>query len=462
MYLKLLFIITLSLNIFAKEIKTNSLVKIFTTTSVPNYLYPWQTSKISHFTGSGAIISNNRILTSAHVVSSAKLIEIKKENDPKRYLAKVKYISHQADLAVLELIDKNFFKNTSFLTLTDKIKTRDAVTVLGYPVGGNNISTTTGIISRIEYRRYVWSSKYLLTIQIDAAINPGNSGGPVVNDKNELIGIAMMKLRKSSNIAYIVPTYIINTFLEDCKDGKIDGFASSNIYTQKINNDTLKKYYNLNKRTGILVTKVSNEEKVLKENDIILSIDNKDIANDGTIKTKYSRLSFIYALNSKQIGENIKLKILRNKIEIYLDYTLRNQESLIKYEFEQEPRYVIYGGFAFTPLSKNYSYKNPSLEKSFYQKEITKDYTEVVASLNTIFPHKVNRGYYLGAKILTKVNDINIKSFKHLLYVLDNVKSEFTIFEFLENKKIILNTKEAKNSFKDLKDIYHLNSDKRE
>lgn len=462
MYMKLLLIVFISLNLFAKEIKTNSLVKIFTTTSIPNYLYPWQTSKISNFTGSGAIISNNRILTSAHVVSAAKLIEIKKENDPKRYIAKVKYISHQADLAILELVDKKFFDNTSFLHLTEKIKTRDEVTVLGYPLGGNNISTTTGIISRIEYRRYAWSSKYLLTIQVDAAINSGNSGGPVINNKNELVGIVMMKLSKSSNIAYIVPTYIINTFLEDCQDGKVNGFASSHIYTQNINNANLKKYYNLKNRTGILVTKVSINEQVLKENDIILEINSKNIANDGTIKTKYSRLSFLYELNSKQIGEVVELKILRNKKVITLKYTLRNQKSLINYEFEEEPRYLIYGGFTFTPLSKNYSYKRPNLEKSFYQKEIQKDYVEAVASLATIFPHKVNRGYYLGSKILTKVNNVKIKSFKHLLFVLDHLKSEYTIFEFLENKKIILNTKDAKNSFKDLKNIYHLTSDRRE
>lgn len=91
---------------------TKSIVKIFATKSTPNYKYPWQTSKIAKFTGSGAIISDNRILTAAHVVAGAKLLEIKKENDPKKYLAKIKYISHQADLALLELEDKNFFNNT--------------------------------------------------------------------------------------------------------------------------------------------------------------------------------------------------------------------------------------------------------------------------------------------------------------------------------------------------------------
>lgn len=87
----------------------NSVVKVFASISLPDYKYPYQTSKISKFTGSGAIISGNRILTSAHVVSGARFLEVQKENDPKKYVARVKYISHQSDLAILELIDKQFF-----------------------------------------------------------------------------------------------------------------------------------------------------------------------------------------------------------------------------------------------------------------------------------------------------------------------------------------------------------------
>lgn len=44
----------------ATTIPITSIVKVFTTASTPNYKYPWQTSKIGKFTGSGAIISDNR------------------------------------------------------------------------------------------------------------------------------------------------------------------------------------------------------------------------------------------------------------------------------------------------------------------------------------------------------------------------------------------------------------------
>ena len=181
---------------------TKSIVKIFNTKATPSYKYPWQISKLAKYTGSGAIIKGNLILTAAHVVAGSRLLEVKKENDPKKYMAKVKYISHQADLALLEVTDKKFFDNTKQLKLSTNVKVRDKVTVVGYPLGGKNISTTTGIVSRIEQVFYVYSTESLLAIQVDAAINSGNSGGPCVNDNNELIRIAMMRRLKASNIAY--------------------------------------------------------------------------------------------------------------------------------------------------------------------------------------------------------------------------------------------------------------------
>ena len=50
------------------------------------------------------------------------------------------------------------------------------VTVIGYPIGGDTMSVTSGVVSRIEVTSYVHGSSELLGVQIDAAINAGNSG----------------------------------------------------------------------------------------------------------------------------------------------------------------------------------------------------------------------------------------------------------------------------------------------
>ena len=461
----ILILIILSTITLASTLPTKSVVKIFASLATISYKYPWQTSKIYNYSGSGAIIEGNKILTSAHVVSGAVFIEVKKENDPKKYIAKIKYISHQADLAILEVVDSKFFDNTNALKLNTKVKHRDEVIVLGYPLGGNAISTTTGVISRIEYTRYVWSKENLLAIQIDAAINSGNSGGPAVNKNSELVGIAMQKLTKSSNIAYIVPSIIINTFLEDIKDGVVNGFDSNSTVTSKIENSSMKEFYGLTNGNGVLTTFVDEEEKNLKVNDIVLEIDGIEIANDGTIDSEFGRISYELALHKKQIGTSVNLKVVRDKKIITIPYELKYNTKLIPTEFSKKPRYVIFGGLAFTPLTRNYltsiNLKKAQIDMLFYKKEKTANFNEGVAWMQTIFPHKVNRGYSSGAFTVKSVDGIKVKNFNHFIELIDSSKNEFIVIDCIEKNRIVLNVKESRESFEELKKRYYLNSDRR-
>ena len=444
---------------------TKSIVKVFTTKATPNYKYPWQTDTIGKYTGSGAIISGNRILTAAHVVAGAKLLEVKKENDPKKYIARIKYISHQADLALLEVEDINFFKNTNQLKLSTDVKVRDEVTVIGYPIGGKNVSTTTGVISRIEKQYYVYSAVNLLAIQVDATINSGNSGGAVVNNNNELIGIAMMKKLKAENIAYLVPTVIINTFLEDTKDTKVDGFSKESTYFSPIENKTLKEFYGLKNGSGILISTVDKYNEKLRLNDIILAIDGKEIANNGTILTEYGRISFSHIYNTKQIGDSVTLDILRDKKNIKVTIVIKRVSNLVEHEFAKSPRYIIYGGLVFSPITKNYlstlsKLESEHIKKKLYSMKKSEDYQEPISMIPTIFPHKVNRGYKNWASVLKSVSGIKIKNFNHLVEVLDSTVTPYTKIEFFESATIIMDTKKAKDSFTEIKNIYNLSSDR--
>ena len=128
---KLLLILTLSILSFASSTSPkDSVVKIFASVAFNNYLEPWENPMISDYTGSGAIIKDNQILTSAHVVSNGKFIEVQKENDSKKYEATIKFISNQADLAILEIKDKSFFENTTPLEITEDVKIKDSVLLL--------------------------------------------------------------------------------------------------------------------------------------------------------------------------------------------------------------------------------------------------------------------------------------------------------------------------------------------
>lgn len=451
-------------NLYSLEIPSKSVVKIFSAVSYYNYDYPWQAPNIYNFTGSGAIIEGNQILTSAHVVSGAKFIEVLKEGDPNKYIAKLKFISNQADLALLELEDVRFFKDTLPLSLSQEIKHRDAITVLGYPIGGDTIATTTGVISRIEYTYYSWNRNNLLSIQIDAAINSGNSGGPVVNQEGKLIGIAMQMIKDASNIGYIVPSAIIKTFLDDVQDGVVDGLHSNATTIESIENPAMKKFYNL-KDDGVLVTFVDMQDKELRVGDIILAIDGIKIANNSTIQSSIGRVDFRLALHSKQVGQSVSLKILRDKKEMDITYALKYSDPLIKQEFSQEPKYFIYGGLVFEPLTYNYL-KGPkenanSYNMLFYEQSKSEKYSEPVVLTRTMFPHSVNRGYKPYSAVVKAVNGEKMRDFAHFVKTVLECKKEYIVIDFIEKKQVILSTKEARKSFGDIQKTYGLKNDKR-
>ena len=467
MYKILFFILTTLSSLLASSLPTSSVVKISASVSAPNYQYPWQTGKIENISGTGIIIESNFILTSAHVITNAKFIQVSKENSTQKYTASLKFVSPQVDLALLEVSDKSFFQGTKALKMTTKAKQGDPITVLGFPIGGTTLSTTKGVISRIEPTQYSLSAETFLTFQIDAAINPGNSGGPAINNQDEIVGIAMQVLTKANNIAYIIPSVIINTFLEDCKDGEVEGFDTTKLEVQHLTNETLRNYYGISGDKGIVVTRLDKNEDVLRLGDIILEIDHQSIYNDSTVKTAYGHLSYSFLFSTKPVGKTLPMLILRDHKPITVHYTLKQRYGVINVEFDAMPRYMIYGGFIFSPLTYNYlatvSYRNLFIEEFFRLSDNAKHVKESVIMQYEMLPHAINAGYKSHAEFVKSVNGIKVIDFEHFVNLIDAVVDPYTIIEFLDDdfKKVILETKKAKESFKDIQKIYGISSDRR-
>ena len=83
-----------------------------------------------------------------------------------------------------------------------KILSVNSLTILAnydLVAGGDNISVTKGVVSRVEPTQYAHGGTQLMTIQIDAAINGGNSGGPAIMG-NKVAGVAFQNLSGAENI----------------------------------------------------------------------------------------------------------------------------------------------------------------------------------------------------------------------------------------------------------------------
>ena len=114
-------------------------------------------------------------------------------------------VAHECDLATLEVEDAGFWEGVTPLKLGAMPSLQDEVAVVGYPEGGEGVSITQGVVSRIEIQRYAHSGQSLLAVQIDAAINPGNSGGPALNANGEVVGVAFQLQQERQHIGHVVP-----------------------------------------------------------------------------------------------------------------------------------------------------------------------------------------------------------------------------------------------------------------
>jgi S1-C subfamily serine protease len=206
-----------------------SVVQIMNSSQEPVWDSPWRFDAVRRSSGSGFVIKGKRIMTNAHVVSWAKQIRVKRYQDPRTYQARVAFVGHDCDLAVLEVKDETFFDGLEPLSLGELPVVRSTVVTYGYPAGGEQISYTRGVVSRIEMQTFAHiGNRSFLGAQTDAAINPGNSGGPVIQD-GQVVGVAFQGMPGLENTGFFIPTPVIQHFLKDIGDGVYDGFPQAGI-----------------------------------------------------------------------------------------------------------------------------------------------------------------------------------------------------------------------------------------
>ncbi|CAL1388912.1 unnamed protein product [Linum trigynum] len=338
----------------------NAVVKVYCTHTAPDYSLPWQKQRQFTSTGSAFMIGNGKLLTNAHCVEYQTQVKVKRRGDDTKYVAKVLARGVDCDIALLAVESEQFWEGAEPLQLGHLPHLQEAVTVVGYPLGGDTISVTKGVVSRIEVTSYAHGSSDLLGIQIDAAINPGNSGGPAFNDRGECIGVAFQVYRseEAENIGYVIPTTVVTHFLSDYeRNQKYTGFPSLGVLLQKLENPALRECLKVPCSQGVLVRRVeptSDANRVLKEGDVIVSFDNVKVGCEGTVPFRSNeRIAFRFLISQKFAGDVAELGIIRNGESMQVQVVLNPRVHLVPYHVDGgQPSYLITAGLVFTPLSE--------------------------------------------------------------------------------------------------------------
>ena len=423
------------------EIEFDAIVRVEVDTKQPNYRVPWNVGGMGSGNGTGFLVGPNRFVTNAHVVSDSRLIYIKKVNDPKPYQARVLFVAHDCDLAMLELeSDIDFetgFKDVQPLFIGGTPKLNTTVIAVGYPIGGDRISVTRGIVSRIDFRAYSHSGvDNHLAIQIDAAINPGNSGGPVLQN-NQVVGVAFQGYSGdvAQNTGYMIPVPVIERFLKDVEDGSYDHYVDMATSVLNILNPAQRRALGLpNDDIGVMVADpdaAGSAGGVLKTKDVLLSIDGHPIASDGFIEIDDERVDLNEIIERKFAGDTVDLEIWRDGAREEVTITLKR---FIPYliqavQYDKQPNFVLFAGLQFQPLDRNMMAAHNITDLNtryfysfFAQDEIYRERPQVIV-LTEVLPDSTNT--HLQSFVHRVIDSINGKKITLLQDVHDALHGDF-------------------------------------
>ena len=265
-------------------------------------------------TGSGVIVDpSGYIVTNAHVVQSARRIEVKilrrDENGqmPHGHMVPGKLVGldEQVDIAVVKIEAENL-SSLPFLD-SDKLRQGQFVVALGSPLGLQN-SLSHGVVSATA--RQLKPESPVVYLQTDAAINPGNSGGPLLDINGRIAGINTMIYSESGGnegIGFAIPANLAREMYERLrKDGRIRRGVIG-VIPETIT-QTLGAGLGLDRDSGVILSDVAPhspaEAAGLQSGDVVLTVDGKAMGEAR---------DFALEVFQKAPGGTLKMEIQRGR-----------------------------------------------------------------------------------------------------------------------------------------------------
>jgi len=294
-----------------------------------NSLFYGPREQVSRSAGTGIILSaDGLIVTNRHVV-------------PENATGLIIVLSDGTEYTDVNVVGRDDFNDIAFLQIkdakdlkparlgdSDKARVGDAVVAIGNALGRFDSTVTSGIVSGLGRPIRAGSSAADTEIlenlmQTDAAINPGNSGGPLVNINGEVIGINTAVAGNAQNIGFAIP-------INDVKPGITSVEKNGELIRPYLGvryillDEKIAKELEIGVDRGALISADAGERAVisgspaaeagLKENDVILKVNDTEINEDNSLVSTIGRY---------QVGDKINLTIYRDGQEQNVEVTLK-------------------------------------------------------------------------------------------------------------------------------------------
>ena len=235
----------------------------------------------------------------------------------------------------------------------------------------------------------------------------------------------------AQNVGYMIPVPVIQRFLKDIEDGKYDRYMDLAIVMFPLQNDAMRRALGLEDDSrGVYVSTVHDvgpAAGIVEEGDVVLAIDGHNVASDGFVELDGQRVQMSEIVERKFRGDNVKLALLRDRkpIEVNVPFNDPWPFTMQSNRYDYSPRYVLFGGLLFQPLSRDFllAYKLDELQIRFFydffvDDEIYKEHPEVIV-LSQVLADPINT--YLNDFLYGIVESINGRNIR----TLEDVAEEF-------------------------------------
>ena len=451
------------------------IVKVEVVNRAPDYETPWQGGNYGRGTGTGFLVAPGLFMTNAHVVANAEKIDISLYAASRRIPAKVKYVAHDADLALLEIADVSAFEGVPCLEFSEEMpQLEDTVRAIGYPIGGTRLSVTRGIVSRVETIPYAHPRNIAhLALQVDAAINPGNSGGPVLKG-DKVVGVAFQGLMQANSTGYVIPMPVIRHFLKDVEDGRYDGYVEMGARFMPMENRGMRRHYGLSDNgLGCLVAEVVKGAACdghLKPGDVVMAVNGLPVDSSAMIELDGVRVRLEELAERSFAGDKVHFTLLRDGDVMETEVTMAPLPSIrvLSRRYDEQPRYVVFGGLVFQPLELNVlqAHQVSSADVMVEMDRFTRGGESAVKQdlvlLTRTLPDEVNARFdELGRALVTKVNGVDVTGLEHLhslLYPAEGEeRPEYTVIELADAPRpVVIDNAAVETANKRISERYNI------